>query len=171
MKIPPRDPLTGRYLKARVLKDKDNGLAKRLAQLKAAAQKTWGVTVGIHEEKGSETHDEDSGLTIAQIGEIHELGLGVPRRSFIADWVDENRDQIQANFRKVGEAVVQGKIASIEQGMNRLGLLFVGQIQRRIVNHIPPPLAQSTIDRKGSSTPLIDEGILKSAITYEVWSK
>ena len=55
-----------------------------------------------------------------------------------------------------------------EQLADLLGQKYVGQIQARISAGIPPPLAESTIARKGSSVPLIDTGQLRSAVTYEV---
>jgi hypothetical protein len=49
-----------------------------------------------------------------------------------------------------------------------LGLLFVGQIQERIKANIAPENADSTIERKGSSTPLINGGQLWQSVKHEV---
>jgi hypothetical protein len=68
----------------------------------------------------------------------------------------------------MAQAVIAGKVPNVRVALDRLGAKFVGDIQRRIKAHIPPPLQQSTIDRKGSSTPLIDTGVLWSSITHEV---
>jgi len=145
--------------------DVDKG-AKAVVKRMAVAAGKWKLTVGIHEDKGSAGHGDD-GLTIAELGEIHEFGLGVPRRSFIADWFDENRDDAQTVINTYSGMVAAGKM-DFDKAFNRAGLLFVAQIQRRIVEHVPPPLTESTIARKGSSTPLVDTGVLKSSITYKV---
>jgi hypothetical protein len=146
--------------------DKDKGLKAAIERYGKAA---FGATlqVGINEAEGDQTH-EGSDLTIAEIGEVHEFGLGVPRRSFIADWSDEREEEHRAQIRKIARAVCSGKLPSWEMGLARLGVLYVAEIQKRISDGIEPPLAQVTIDRKGSSTPLIDHGILRSSITFTI---
>lgn len=126
----------------------------------------WMITVGIHEKEGAEDHD---GLTTAQLGEIHELGLGVPRRSFIADWADENREKHEDAFRRIGKLVASGRMDT-EVGMKRLGVFLAADCQARIVSQPSSwePLAESTIKAKGSSSALIDTGVLKSSITSKV---
>lgn len=107
-------------------------------------------------------------ITLAELGEIHEFGLGVPQRSFIGDWVDETEREKMDQLRGVARAVVEGTIESVEDGFEQLGNLYVAQVQKRIADGIPPPLADMTVKAKGSSTPLIDTGQLRSAITYKV---
>jgi hypothetical protein len=93
--------------------------------------------------------------------------LGVPERSFIRAWADENEQRNKANLRKIAEEVFDGKY-DIRTGLDRLGLLFVGKIQARIKGHIAPPNAPSTIAKKKSSTPLINLGQLWSSILSKV---
>lgn len=148
--------------------DTDRGF-RALIRRVTDASKPVRLTVGIHSEEGGEAAEgEGEGLTMSELGEIHEFGLGVPRRSFIADWADETLEKKKAQMSAMAKAVVQGKIESIEVGLERLGNLYVAEVQARIVAHIPPPLSEITIARKGSSTPLVDTGQLKSAITYRV---
>jgi hypothetical protein len=139
-----------------------NALLKRLVKKKPTK-----VTVGIHEAEGSEAHG-DGGASTAEVAEIHELGLGVDQRSFIAGWVDENEGEIEGQLRQLGEAVIKGTIASPEQAMERFGLHAVGGMQKRMAAGIEPELADSTVAAKGSSTPLIDSGQMRSAITHKV---
>ncbi len=142
--------------------DRDRGYRELMKRLKAAK---LSLTVGVHQTEGAEPHGE---LTVADIATIHEFGLGnVPERSFLRAWADENVEEIKKDLGGIGIAVVEGKLTA-EQGLERFGVLAVGQIQKRIVAGIEPPLAPATIKRKGSSTPLVDTGQLKSAITYEV---
>ena len=124
------------------------------------------VTVGIHEAEGGQS--EEDGITVAQIGEIHEFGLGQEERSFIRGYVDENEELIASQLKKLGEAVVSGKLASTEQALERFGLVTVAGIQQRISDGIEPENKPSTVAKKGSSTPLIDKGILRSSITHKV---
>jgi hypothetical protein len=145
------------------------------------------LSVGIHEAEGQKPYepkgdkkkrgdDEASGdrqsdgepITLAQLGEIHEFGIGVPARSFLADWVDETREDKLTQLRNVAKAFVKGELPSIEAGYEKLGNLYVGQIQKRIAEGIEPALSDYTVKQKGSSVPLIDTGQLRSAITYVV---
>jgi hypothetical protein len=63
--------------------------------------------------------------------------------------------------------VIEGKRTS-DQVLEILGQRAVGQIQERIASGIAPANAPSTVAKKGSSTPLIDTGVLRSSITYQV---
>jgi hypothetical protein len=110
-----------------------------------------------------------SRLTVREIGAIHELGLGVPKRSFIAAWVDEDASAINYQLTNMGKGLVRkNNPVPLETLANQFGLWSVGRIQQRISDGIDPPLAPSTIARKGSSTPLINTGQLRSSITYRL---
>lgn len=146
--------------------------ARRL--LKALAS-SGELTVGIHEADGAEAKDGDDGgdATLIDVAIVHEFGYeegGIPRRSFIRDWVDESAAEHAEQERKIARAVVAGKL-DVEQGLKRLGVLRQAEVQKRISEGIEPPLAQATIDRKGSSTPLINTGQLRGAISHKVTVK
>lgn len=121
-------------------------------------------TVGIHEAEGDQAHENEAGLSVLEVAMFHEFGLGVPRRSFISDWADENEERHKAQIRAMAKAVVAGKVESVEMGMMRLANLYAGEVQKRIADNIPPPLAQSTIDQKGSSVALINTGQMRSSV-------
>lgn len=144
--------------------DRDKGYAAMLKRIKSGAT----VTVGVHEAEGAMVaHGGEA--SVAEIGSFHEFGLGHnPRRSFIADWSDENKSRHEGELRKIAGAVLKGKVPSAEKGLERFGVLAKGQVQTRIRDGIEPPLDPKTIERKGSSTPLIDTGVLRSSIEFEV---
>lgn len=143
---------------------KDKGKA---ALMKRLAEKAKAVTVGIHEDVGSAQHP-NSDLTIAELGAVHELGLGVPERSFIRAWADETESEQKTALRKIGEAVVKGTVPSLGVGLDRFGVHAVGQVQARIRDGIDPPLEDATVAAKGSETPLIDEGTLWTSVKHKV---
>ncbi len=116
--------------------------------------------------KAQELH-EGSELTVADVGTIHEFGLGVPQRSFIRGWYDENQAENTRIVSILQKQVLRGEVTQ-QVALARFGLKCVGDIQRRIVDGIPPALAPSTIAKKGSSTPLVDTGQLKASISSEV---
>jgi len=146
--------------------DTDRGAKDVLERMRKLASTKAFLTVGIHEGDGAKPHSSEA--TIAEIGSFHEFGLGVPRRSFIADWSDENRERHESQLVVMAEAVAKGKVPSMAQAFERLGNLYVAEIQKRIADRIEPPLSPITIQRKGSSVPLIDTGQLRSSITYVV---
>ena len=127
-----------------------------------------GVEVGVLGDKaGAQHRGSDQGITVAEIAEIHEFGLGVPERSWLRDWIDQDKAQIEARISTESRAMITKK-RTREQVLARLGVWIQGEIQQRIADGIPPPNAPSTIARKGSSKPLIDKGQLRQSITHRV---
>ena len=148
------------------LKDVDHGYAD-LQRLVAKLRKNRAsVVVGITEASGGKLHSDD--LSISEIATTHEFGLGVPERSWLRGWFDENQDWIKSEIKKATKAVIEGRITE-EKALELLGLKFVGSIKKRITNENKlKPNSPLTIARKGSSKPLIDEGRFIGAITHEV---
>jgi hypothetical protein len=144
------------------IKDSDKNAIRRFAKTLAGGA----LSVGILEGDAGKEH-ADSELTVGEVGEIHEFGLGVPRRSFLAGWVDEAQDKIVNVIVRGGQALAQRKI-TMPNLLEQTGAWAVGQIQERISNGIAPANAPSTIAQKGSSVPLIDTGQLRASITYKV---
>jgi len=144
--------------------DVDKGY-KRLVKQVFGEEKAE-VKFGILEAEGNVNHGGKQ--TVLDIAVIHEFGLGhVPRRSFIADYVDQNATRMYAQAKALMVSVVKGNRTK-GQILEILGQRWVGEMQKRISSGISPSLAPQTIKRKGSSTPLIDTGQLRASITYQV---
>jgi hypothetical protein len=127
---------------------------------KARGQHT--ITLGIHGDAGG----HDSGMSVVEIAMLHEFGSGhIPQRSFVRAWVEDNREKIDRAFAAMGKQLTK---RPAEQLLEQLGSLFKASMQARISAGIAPELAKSTSDRKGSTTPLIDTGVLKASINYKV---
>ncbi len=151
------------------IKDVDKGLKKCLETLSKTKQGI--VRVGVLADKGgSEAKTQNSALSVLDVAIFNEFGLGVPERSFIRAYVDENKAKIQTWIRVLAKQIADGKLEP-KQALEQLGLKVQGGIQARIAKGVPPPNAEATIRRKGSSKPLIDTGQLRSSITYQVDSK
>ena len=73
-------------------KDTDKGFEALKARIgKAAAAR---LSVGIHEAEGAQSEDgETTVLDVAVFNEFGGENDNPPRRSFIADWADENADE------------------------------------------------------------------------------
>lgn len=143
------------------VKVKDRGAKRVLREIGNASHKA--VKVGV---LGGDSYD-DTGITVAEVAEIHELGLGVPQRSWLRQWIDENKAAIVKVSTRLQSQVIAGKITQ-DQALALLGDWAVGSIKARIQGGVAPPNAPSTIARKGSSKPLINFGQFISSITRQV---
>lgn len=148
------------------VEDRDNGYAKMIADLDALGHLE--ITIGVHAEEGA--GDEGNGLTVAEVAEANEFGLGVPARPAITGWADENAETFPTRMREESEAALRAR-ASPAQRLDALAQVGAGEIQAKIAGGVPPPNAPSTIARKGSSTPLIDKGQFRSSIRGKVGAK
>lgn len=147
-------------------REKDNGadtLVKTLVKMSLGHS----VKVGLLD--GGEEQEEGGPLTVLQVATFHEFGLGVPERSFIRAWYDENLERNKADFRAQMRRVTRGEVSE-EQAFQQLGAKWAADIQARIRSQPSDwePLKQATKDRKGSDLALIDTGQLVAAISYEV---
>lgn len=143
------------------VRERDNGARRLLEQVRAVKERA--VDVGVLGQKAAEDH---GGLTVGDVATFHEFGLGVPERSFIRNYVDRSKQAAQALARRCAEAVARGVPA--EAALNIIGMSHASAIQEMIADGIDPPLAEETIKRKGSSTPLIDTGQLRASVTWRI---
>lgn len=127
------------------------------------------VSVGVHADAGDHPH---AGVPVATVANWAEYGttrtvtrtnergetvetqvVHTPARAPLRTWFDSNQAELNELVRKYS--------ASPEQ----LALKLQASVQRYIGRGVPPPNAPSTIRAKGSSKPLIDSGVLRSAYT------
>ncbi len=150
------------------VEDKDRGyneLVKKIEGMDRLA-----ILVGVFEREGAQPHGDDA-FTVLDVAAVHEFGTDtVPQRSFIRAWFDENIEKAREALRRLMVQALQGKLTP-EQCIERFGLWVQGEIQKRMAQGIPPPLAESTIEQKGSSVPLIDTGQMRSSVTFKVEKK
>ncbi len=153
------------------VKVKDRGLDALTRKL-AKIGKGYSLTVGVHAAEGGAPHAAPEGgkaapMTLIDVATANEYGINVPERSFIRDWADQHEARNRDSLRKVGITILRGTY-DVETGFSRLGIVFQGEIQARIVAGIAPENAESTIKKKGSSTPLVNTGQLKASILWKV---
>lgn len=132
------------------------GLAKRV-------KKSGFVDVGVI---GAGKHSE-SGLTVATVAFQNEFGVGVPERSFFRSALSENKKDIINLQAKLLKQVQSGEM-SVQKALGLIGRFTADLITGKIVSLKSPANKQSTINKKGSSNPLIDTGQLRDSITWEV---
>lgn len=149
------------------VQDVDKGYAALVKRFYAAGGAPV-IDVGVLEAEGLKAHEGGENVTVLDVAIWNEFGTGqIPERSFIRAWFDENATKAREFTRRLLESVVLGK-RNLPDVPELLGQTFVAQIQKRMSAGVPPANAPSTIDRKGSSKPLIDTGQLRSSVTYRV---
>jgi len=133
--------------------------------------------VGVQGQQAASAHREAAPMTVVDLAVVHEFGavirtsrgkeIVIPQRSFIRATIDEHAPKLQRTASALGQGVLIGKFQT-GQALELLGQQGVGLIKQRIADGIPPRNADSTIARKGSSTPLVDSGQLRGSITHRV---
>lgn len=119
------------------------------------------LEVGIRQREGSVQYPGED-VTLATVGAFHEVGLGVPQRSFLRSTLLQNLTEYQRGFVKAL------RHREPRTKLQLLGFKIVADIQSRIRSNIPPELSRLTVSKKGSSTALIDTGRLIQSITSAV---
>jgi len=147
--------------------DRDNGARALLARLEA--QRGARVRVGVLDDAAKRTEDGEGPMTLLEVAAVHEFGAGhVPQRSFIRATVDAREAEIRDLQRALSVQILRGDVEE-DVALERLGAKVAAMCQNRIADGIAPELAPETIERKGSSKPLVDTGQLKAAITFRVY--
>lgn len=146
-----------------VITDRDLGwrrLGKALRDVSANA-----VDVGV---RGEDTARSGDSATNPEIAAWHEYGTSqIPARPFMRPTYDQNWPVYRKIAKALGVRVFFGTLTK-HQALSVLGAKFASDVKARIRAHIPPELDESTVQRKGSSTPLIDTGQLIRAISHKV---
>lgn len=134
---------------------------KRVA---AIGGKRIGVGVFGDEALSIIAASQEYGADIMRAGE--KVGE-IPERSYLRSTFRDDKQELSSALERAGRAVYSGRL----DGMRAIGLLgswAVNSVKAKIRSNIPPPLQQSTIDRKGSSKSLIDTGRLLNSITSKL---
>jgi len=134
-------------------------------ELKRRVQDLGRVKVGVPEGPR-----EADGTPVALIAAVHEFGhaeLNIPERSFLRSTIRVKQSEY-INLNRINLVRCVKGMISAQQVLQLLGEKAKGDVQRTIRNGDFVPLKPATIQRKGSSKPLIDSGNLLQSITYVV---
>ncbi len=145
------------------ISDSDKGYKKVLQMLTKKDRPI--LKVGVFGEKGEEEYQGGQATTL-DVATFHEFGLGVPERSFIRGWADENQKQAADFLENEFQKGVKAGATDDKQILERLGLFCQSGIQKRMADGIAPP---SLVD--GSTIRLIHTGQLRSSVSYAVVDK
>lgn len=108
------------------------------------------------------------GVTVAEYGFFNEVGTKrIPARPFISSTADRKRQEWNSLIERGYNKVLQGTL-DVKQFVVGVGLRASGDIKKTITAISTPPNAPSTIARKKSSSPLIDTGLMRQLISFEL---
>ena len=126
------------------------------------------VTIGLQGQSGLESPDGQA--TIVDIGTFMEFGtVSVDKRPFLRQTFEQNAAIISSFVDQQLGDVMEGKRTG-KEALSRIGI-FVANLVQQTIRDSPswaPGLLPETIERKGSSTPLIDSAAMLQAVSWAI---
>lgn len=145
----------------RKVRERDGGVKGVKDRTKPGGLKV-GLVAGLGEHPNS-----DDGTTIVEVGAFNEFGsIGVPERPFLRTTIAQYHNNYTQIIKQMLSDIIMGK-KSVVQAVGILGIKSQADVVSTINNWDDPPNSPETIDRKGSSQPLVDTGIMKKSINWE----
>lgn len=152
---------------------KPDQMIKKVSHIEKAIKeaKNKSVNVGLPQEKtGSAIYSKDGSVKVVQVGAWHEYGTRkTPKRSFLREPFIEKEKEIGNFINKQFKKIYEGQ--SVDKGLGLIGAYCTNISKASFANSGDgkwKPLKPSTINKKGSSKPLIDTGTLRNSITWVV---
>ncbi len=93
--------------------------------------------------------------------------ITIPERAFLRNGHDGSKEEVLGDAEAVLREVLAGDI-SPELLLSQVGEWMASHIRDYAVGLDSPPNHPFTVDRKGSSNPLVDTGDMVNAVSYEV---
>lgn len=109
-------------------------------------------------------------LTMAKLAATLEYGApraGIPARPVLRPAMERNATAHRALSARLAAQVSAGRMTA-DGMLATVGARLEADLKREINRIRTPPLAESTVRRKGSSKPWIDTGALRDAAEYKV---
>ncbi len=139
-----------------------SGGRKILEKLEGIAKKA-GISVEVN--LGFEDAYYPDGTSVRKVAETNEYGSATqPPRPFFRNMVAEYKSTWSPFLAK--ELKKNGY--DIEAAMAKLGDMMTVQLKQSIMDTNSPPLAESTIRRKGSDKPLIESELMYDSVGVEI---
>lgn len=149
------------------IQDIDRGWQRIKRETAALSRKA--VKVGIQSDAGGDIIKRAFFNEYGTAGGASGGGWGgpVPARPFVSTAFDENRDDLHAMKARLWDGLMLGRVGA-DQAAALLGEHHQNQVQGKITSIQTPPNAAVTIEKKGSTNPLIDTGQMRQSVRYEV---
>ncbi len=147
---------------------------KPLMTIRTDLAKPIGVKVGVL--GGNDTRQDGEPLGNAGVGVVQEFGSitnGIPARSFLRMPLETKKDRLEATFEKAGvkQKLLTGDAKGAMQSLGFVAEEIIDDAFKTGGFGTWAPNKPSTIAKKGSSKPLIDQSELRRSITSKVLEK
>lgn len=140
----------------------------RKVQVGVFGEQAW--LAGIH-EYGCKIKVTDKMRAYLHGQGLHLKGstehITIPERAFLRNGYDGSKEEVLGNTEAVLREVLAGDIPP-ELLLRQVGEWMASHIRDYAVGFDSPPNHPFTVDRKGSSNPLVDTGDMVNAVSYEV---
>lgn len=137
-----------------------------------------GLPYSLKNKSGARYPGKSHGRTIANPPTVIEVGYWndqgtrhIPPRPFLTDARKDIQRHTLELRKKLCKVILLGGKSEIEPSCNKVGAMAAAVVQRRITNWEDPPNAPATIAIKGVDNPLVDTGLLRKSITWELRKK
>ena len=140
---------------------------KAIKELQKIAKEPSQVKIGLPKDASP----YPDGTSVIMVGLVNEFGSSdgkIPERSFLRAGISNNKAEFLKIWKnKLAKAILIERVKP-RKVLGIIGQLAQAKVQEQIVEIKSPANAASTIDKKGSSNPLIDKGHMRQSIRYEV---
>lgn len=109
----------------------------------------------------------EDGTSLPMVAATNEFGVparGQPARPFFRSMIAAQSPK----WGKMASVLLKRNGLDIDAMLDTMGQEIVGRVQESINNLMDPPLAKSTIERKGFDKPLIDTSFMVKHVAYIV---
>ena len=137
-----------------------------------------GLPYSLKHKSGARYPGKSHGRTIAHPPTVIEVGYWndqgtrhIPARPFLTDAKTDIQRQTLELRKKLCRLILVGGKSQIGPSCNKVGAMAAAIVQRRITNWDDPPNAPSTVRMKGVDNPLVDTGLLRKSVTWELRPK
>ena len=140
-------------------------LKKKLEELADKVKNPAMLRVGFFEKSRY-----PNGTSVAMIAAINEFGApsrGQPPRPYFRSMIATKKNEWAPAIRDL----LKANNYDAEKTLGIAGSAIAGQLRQSIVDTNSPPLAPSTVKRKGFDKTLIDTSVMINSVGFEVTTK
>lgn len=109
------------------------------------------VLVGIPDSTTDRDDEEDSPMTNAAIGYVHETGspaANIPARPWLVPGVMEARESTTNKLEAATKAALDGKMDQVQQNLHAAGIIAAASVKRKITTGEFEPLKPATVRQR-----------------------
>jgi hypothetical protein len=126
------------------------------------------ILLGSQGDDADKQHSTFAG-TVGELMVMHELGLGVPERSWLRAWIDANQKSCEADMALAMQHILAGR-KSRKKALEDIGYKWTQEMRENITSgKVRPAIAASTAAAKGHDIPLLDTTDGVNSISFRLF--